>query len=61
MVEFNFLQSSDALGVPKCPEQVALTWAGWEDWHILCHEMMRLMCAVLEILLSIAVGVEKLV
>lgn len=31
------------LWVTECPEPLVLLWAGWEDWSILCYEMVRLM------------------
>ena len=47
------------LWVTECPEPLVLLWARWEDWSILCYEMVRLL-HVLQILLSTAVEIEKL-
>lgn len=30
------------LGVTQSPDPLVLAWAGWEDWHVSCLEMVRL-------------------
>lgn len=62
VVELSFHGSNqprDALGDSECPESLVLIWAGWEDWCILCHEMVRLMQCLIN-LLSTALEIEKL-
>lgn len=59
-IKFSSKQSAcDALDDSECPESLVLIWAGWEDWCILCHEMVRLMQCLIN-LLSRALGIEKL-
>lgn len=43
-ITFSSKQSArDSLVDSERPEPLVLMWAGWEDWSVLCYEMMRLM------------------